>query len=284
MYKSFRPVRRQGRLTNCRKIDLMRRSFSAGGIGLLLWTGLAWPQRPSEPDAQAAIENSRQKGLDYARSLPDFVCTEVIRRYADRSRSGHWLPTDKLTIKLSYFEQNEQHKLMLIDDKPTDRRYESLDGAIGIGEFGGTLHSIFDPVSESTFHWESWKTVRKHGAAVYSYVVQPSRSHYVLVSATPGGLRKAIVGYHGVLEIDRETGDVLHFTYEADHIPRELLLDYAVTTVDYDLADVGGRDYLLPVRSQSEVHSPRLSARNESEFREYRKFGSDSTITFGAGK
>ena len=74
-------------------------------VGFLVWAALAAPQRPSESDAQAAIENTRRKALDYARSLPDFVCTEVIRRYTDTSQRMHWIPTDKLTIKLSYFEQ-----------------------------------------------------------------------------------------------------------------------------------------------------------------------------------
>jgi hypothetical protein len=253
-------------------------------IGLLAWAAGAWPQRPSEPDAQAAIEKTRQKALDYARSLPDFVCTEVIHRYVDPRQRGNWIPTDKLTIKLSFFQQMEDHKLMLIDDKPTGRKFESLEGATGEGEFGGTLHSIFDPTSEATFHWESWKTVRKHRVAVYSYVVDVANSHYQMVTGVPGNSRQAIVGFHGVLDIDGESGAVLHFTYQADRIPKPLQLDFALTTVDYDFADVGGRDYLLPARSETEMRGPAMSVRNQMEFREYRKFSSESTVTFGDGK
>jgi len=47
---------------------------------------------------------------------------------------------------------------------------------------------------------------------------------------------------------------------------------------------VGGRKYLLPARSQTEIRSPQLSVRSDTNFREYGKFSSDSIITFGDGK
>ena len=262
----------------------MIRRLTPASVVLLAGVTLAWPQRPSGPDAQAAIEKSRRKALAYAKSLPDFMCTEVIRRYVDPQRRSAWLPSDKLTIKLSFFQQTEEHKLMLIDDKPTGRKFDSLEGATGEGEFGGTLDRIFAPSSEASFRWESWKNQRNHRAAVYSYVVQVAHSNYLMVSGIPGDNQQAIVGFHGELEIDRESGAVLHFTYQADRIPLRLGLDYALTMVDYDYADVGGRNYLLPARSETEMRGPQLSVRNEIEFREYRKFSTESTITYGDRK
>lgn len=266
-------------------------------IGLLVWTSFAWGQRPSDADAAALIERSRQKALDYARSLPDFVCTEVIRRFSqnapDHPRNGvrgpwvplpfRWVPTDKLTVKLSYSQLKEEHKLISINDRPTDLKYEGLTGGTGAGEFGGTLQNIFQTAAQTAFRWESWKTVRRHRRAVYAYQVDVTHSHYMVVTGAPGATRQAIVGFHGNLEIDRETGEVLHFTYLAE-IPKELNLDQADTTVDYDLADVGGRDYLLPVHSQTEMRSPRLSVRNDVDFREYRKFSADSVIDYTVAK
>ena len=57
-----------------------------------------------------------------------------------------------------------------------------------------------------------------------------------------------------------------------------------MTTVDYDFADVGGRNYLLPSRSETEIHAISLRARNRMEFHDYKKFGADSLIDFGTGK
>jgi hypothetical protein len=54
--------------------------------------------------------------------------------------------------------------------------------------------------------------------------------------------------------------------------------------VNYDFADVGGKPYLLPASSETEMLSLELWARNHTEYREYRKFSADSTIRFGEGK
>jgi hypothetical protein len=258
----------------------MSRAFSGACICWLMGTALAWAQRPSDPDAAAIIEKSRQKALDYTRSLPDFVCTEVVRRYVSDGRVSRWRQIDTLAIKLSYFQHAEEHKLELIDGKPTERKYEELENATSSGEFGAVLREIFDPASEAAFDWESWKNLRKHRTAVYQYAVSAAHSPYVLKSDN----RRAIVGIHGVLEIDSETGEVLHVTYAAYDVPKELGLKSAVSTVDYDFAEVGGRDYLLPVRSEMEMHGPRAWVWNKMEFREYRKFSADSTIKFGEGK
>jgi hypothetical protein len=47
---------------------------------------------------------------------------------------------------------------------------------------------------------------------------------------------------------------------------------------------VGGRRYLLPAHSITEIDSPRLSVRSDTEFRKYGKFSSDSVVKFGDGK
>jgi hypothetical protein len=83
------------------------------------------------------------------------------------------------------------------------------------------------------------------------------------------------------LEIDRETGAVLGLTYEADSIPKQLRLDSAATTVAYNFTGVGGRNYLLPANSETELRSPQGWTRNRMTFRNYGKFSSESFITFG---
>ncbi len=279
----------------------LTRAFLPALGALLVWTSLAQAQRPSEADAAAIIEKSRDQAMAYARSLPDFVCTEVIRRYAavrpqptrgpgrssgmmQSSVATKWTSTDKLTVKLSYFQQREDHTLVLVNDKPTGLKYDGLVGGTGSGEFGGTLQSIFERDAQTVFKWESWKSVRRHRAAVYSYNVEAEHSHYLVVNGVPGDTHEAVVKFHGTLEVDRETGEVLHFTYTADQIPKDVKVDRVSTTVDYDIADVAGRNYLLPTHSETQIYSPGLSVMNEMDFREYRKFSADSTIEFGVGK
>jgi hypothetical protein len=274
----------------------MIRAFQPALCGLLVWASAGWAQRPSEADATAAIERTREKALAYTRSLPDFMCTEVIHRYQENrpavgaigrtwvNPTTKWLPTDKLTVKLSFFQQKEEHKLIAIDDKTTDRNYTELTGGIGAGEFGGTLQGMFDPASQTAFRWESWKNVRKHRIAIYAYRVEAAHSRYAVINGAPGHTHQAIVGFHGTLETDSETGELLHFTYVADEIPADVKLDKVSTAVEYDFADVGGRTFLLPARSQTMIQSPEVSVRCDTEFRQYAKFSSDSIIKFGDGK
>jgi hypothetical protein len=244
---------------------------------------IVWAQRPTDADATALIERGRQNALEYTKSLPDFECTELVRR-STNLRGGGSIPTDKLTILIRYFQHKEDHKLILIDNKPADRTFEDLQGAIGSGEFGSTMSAVFEPSTQTSFHWESWKTERKRRTAVYVYKVDVERSRYHLFNGSGSHMRQAIVGYHGVLEIDSETGEVRHFTYVADRLPKDLVLQSASTTVDYAFAEVGGQEYLLPARSVVELQGPGGTSRNVIEFREYHKFSADSSIAFGPAK
>jgi len=270
--------------------------------GFLLVPALMSAQKPSDSDAAAFIEKSRQKSLAYAHSLPDFVCTEVISRYKRDATAGaitqvsgrratttnpvpDWLLLDKLTVNLSYFQQQEAHELKLINGNPTHQTFESLDfGIIGTGEFGGILKSIFDPDSHTSFQWKNWKSARGHPLAVYVYQVEEIHSSHYIQGGPLGNIHQAIVGFHGMLEIDRETGEVVHLDHAADRIPPELLWSNAVTEVDYDFIDVAGNRYLLPVHSETNMDGKTASLKNKSEFRDYRKFDTRSKVDFGVDK
>jgi hypothetical protein len=246
---------------------------------LLLCAVLAWGQRPSDAEAAALIERSRQKALDYANSLPAFICSEVIHRYAAASE-GVWSLTDTLTVKLGYSQQIEMHKLELINGMPTDRNFDDLGGATSSGEFGGVLRVIFDPASKTALDWYSSRAVRNRRAAVYRYAVAAANSPYYVEHRK----RKGIVGLHGTVTVDSETGEVLALTYMAYDIPKKLEVQSLIGSVEYDLANVGGGTHLLPARSEMEMHASELWTRNKMEFRDYRKFSADSSIEFGPVK
>jgi hypothetical protein len=249
-------------------------------------------------EASDILEKGREKALAYARSLPDFVCTEVIQRYRmqttdrltlpgvpGRTSRMDWTPIDKLTVALSFSQQKEDHRLELVDGAPTKLQYDSLDiGVTSTGEFGGMIRHIFDPDARASFHWEGWKKVRDRRVGVYGYTVAADRSQYFVEHRARGAeVRRAVVGFHGTVEIDSETDDVLHFDYTADHIPTAIKLTHTATAVDFDLVDVGGSPYLMPVRSETELDGQN-SFRYHTEFRAFGKFAVASTVDFGADK
>lgn len=274
----------------------MRKSVHAL-TGFVLVSTLMLAEKPSSTDAAALIEKSRQKSLAYARSLPDFVCTEIISRYklgasarttavpgvraAITEPASDWRLLDKLTVNLSYFQQREAHELKLLNGKPTSQTFDSLGaGVTSTGEFGGILGSIFDPGSQTSFRWESWKNVRRRPVGVYAYQVEEIHSTYYAKGGAPGNMREAAVGFHGTLEIDRQTGEVVHLVHVADRIPAELRMSKAVTEVDYDVINVAGNRYLLPVHSQMRLDHKTGALKNEVEFRAYRKFDVGSKVDF----
>jgi hypothetical protein len=241
-------------------------------------------ETPGRAASAALIEKSRQISVAYAHSLPNFVCTEVVSRYRLDARRA-WRPLDKLTVSLSYFQQHETHELKLLDGLPTDRKFNSADigGMTSTGEPGGILTSIFDPASETSFHWKEWKALRDRPVGVYDYEVKQVHSTYYVETGKPGKMRRAIVSFHGTLKIDRDTGEVLYLDHVTGRFPSDSDVR-AVTEVDYGVVDVAGNRYMLPLHSQTRLDRGINATKSESEFQDYRKFEVGSKLEFGAEK
>ena len=238
-------------------------------------------QKPSAEEQARLLEQVREAALNYTRSLPDFICTQVVKRYVDVTGRDRWALIDTLTVKLSYFGQKEDYKLLSIDDKPTNLEYMKTGGAASKGEFGTVLYMVFDPKSATGFQWNNWTTIRKRRAAVYAYRVERAHSQYVVsVQEGRGGSRQTLVGFHGEIFADRETNMVLHMTTVAE-VPAGFPMRQAVTNLDYDFTEVGGREYLLPLKAEVEMWSTKLHTRNSVGFHSYQKFQSETTISFG---
>jgi hypothetical protein len=249
-------------------------------------------QTPTAAEQARFIEEARATALGYSEFLPDFVCTELIHRSA--SDDGNWRSLDAVTLQLTYAGKKENYKLV-VGGKVSNENFLSVGGALSAGEFGSTLRYIFEPSSETAFHWEKAGTVRKTPVWVYSYRVPRAASHYVLAFDGGVGQRTAIVGYHGLVEIAQETNRALRVTMEADDIPAGFAIQGSTTSIDYAFADVGGKQYLLPASAESTmIYQPNRSEVKESvrnlrpktmrnllEFRDYRKFAVDSDIDFG---
>jgi len=262
---------------------------------LCLTAVAGWCQRPLPAEQDRVIEATRQTALNYARWLPDFICTEIIKRYDAYGPRANFQSVDTLTIQLSFFRQRETYKLMLHNGRPTDQTYESVAGAFTKGEFGSDLAMIFEPESKTEFQWKSSANVRKHRVSVYSFRVDQANSSYALIV----GHDTVHTAYHGTLDIDPETNLVYRLASVAD-IPAGFPVAECSTTIDYDFVDVSGNRYLLPVHTESlaadvppKSAAPMPSVRrggtvmptqtrywNVADFRSYRKFSADSKLTF----
>jgi hypothetical protein len=246
----------------------------------LLAVGAPAVAQQLEPEQASLLEQAREAAIRYSASLPDFICTEVVRRSQDPQGSGRWRPMDTLTVKLSYFGHKEDYKLMQINGKPTLLEYLYAGGALSTGEFGTRLYSVFDPHSQGEFRWKGWTTLRKRRVARFSYHIARQHSIFLIqYGAVPAGPNAIIVPYHGEVYVDDETHMVLRLTQQAE-IPQGFPITANESTVDYEFAAVGGKPYLLPTHAYVKTRSGKYVTENNVEFREYRKFQTEANISF----
>jgi hypothetical protein len=246
----------------------------------LLAAGAPAAAQQPEPGQAGLLEQAREAAIRYSASLPDFICTEVVRRSQDPQGNGRWRSTDTLTVKLSYFEHQEDYKLMQINGKPTVLEYLYVGGALSTGEFGTRLYSVFDPHSQGEFRWKGWTTLRRRRVARFSYHIAREHSIFrIQYGDVPVGPNAIIVPYRGEVYVDDETHMVLRLTQQAE-IPNGFPISANESTVDYEFAAVGGKQYLLPTHAYVKTRSGKYVAENHVEFREYRKFQSEATISF----
>ncbi len=238
---------------------------------------------PSPEEQDKVIEQAREYAMNYTKSLPDFLCTQITRRYVDPHATQFWGLEDTLTAHVSYVDHKEDYKLTSRNGKSvTNSSIWSVGGANSAGEFGSMMAEIFDPNTEASFRWERWATLRTRRAYVYAYQVAQPRSRWkVSYGRDSGGESKAetVPGYHGLIFVDHDLLAVVRITLVAE-LPPEFPMQQVEDTLDYDLATISGHEYLLPLRAVVLMREGTHHSKNEVEFRLYRKFTGVATITF----
>lgn len=259
-------------LAELRRLQRLSFSLPKPSPAAVLDAGLV----PSAEEQARTLDAAREKALHYNRSLPDFICTESVQRYNDSKGKL----VDTLTMKLSYFGQKENYQLLTVNGRPTFLSYDAVGGVITQGEFGSLLDEVFELRSAAEFHWDHWTTLRGRPTGVYTFSVSAARSHYRMEAHTPNGATTAVVGQHGLIYVDRDSSNTVRVYAAADTIPHDFPVQSASTILDYDFSDIGGKPFLLPLRAVTRMDTYEAVTRNEVAFTAYRKFASDSNITF----
>lgn len=237
------------------------------------------PAAPSQAEQDRIIAEVRRNSLNYTKALPDFVCLQVTRRYYDPSGlEMDWFKADEVKTRVSYFDGHENYEVVSINNQVTDKGILELGGATSRGEFGSMLRDLFAVSTDAVFSWARHSLLRGKAVYVFRLHVPTRRSRWTL-SVEQG--REIIAGYSGLLYVDKETERVLRMDVEVVDIPPDFPLREASTRLDYDYIDIGGQDFLLPLKGRVGMRSGKILSRNDVEFRLYRKFSAESTISFG---
>jgi hypothetical protein len=244
---------------------------------------------PSSEEQAAIISEVREYALNYSKTLPDFICTQVTRRYAapvPGTRYGGsagseptWYAQDTLTIKLSYFEQKEDYKLILVNNSMTTQDYKTLGGATSTGDFGSMMREIFEPATQAKFEWDHWGTLRGRRVLAFSYRVAQFRSQWHINYDRKLDI---VPAYKGLVYVDKQTHQVLRVTLDAEDIPASFPIRRADTILDYDFQEISGHTFLLPLKATTIMAASDYMTKNDEEFRVYRKYSAESDIKFDA--
>jgi len=235
------------------------------------------PPTPPTEEQLKIIEEVRENALAYTNNLPNFICLQVTRRLVQFRPDDNWQTQDVIQARLAYNEKKENYQLVSINDRITDRPYESLGGATSTGEFGSLLHGIFREESQARFTWVGTGTLRGRPVYEYDYAVDKERSRWSIIWQKADMI---VPAYRGHIWVDAEAKQVLRLTMEAVDIPREFPINEARTGLDYDYAKISGRPYLLPLLAQVDMREGKISTRNEIQFRQYRRFTADTKLVF----
>ena len=250
-------------------------------------TAATWPQ---------FLESVRQIALAYTDALPDFTCTQHVLRRAKFGASGNWETVDQVVAEVSYHEKGETYKVLTIDDQPPSPDIDiKKQGVLAEGDFGNALYLLFAPASNASFRMEGQDRVRGRRTVRARFYVPQSSSNYEI---TLGG-QKVTTAYNGRCWIDLATRQVIRFESAAQDIPASCPARKSSRSTEYDLVEIGGAKYWLPVRSLvtlqliNELHQPPIDfyksiygrgngsfypvveAQNEMEYKHYRKFGTE---------
>jgi VWFA-related protein len=234
---------------------------------------------PPGSEQELLLASARQAALDYASRLPNFLCTQTVRRSADHGRG--FSPVDTLTVEVGYYEGQDRYRLTEVDSAPAHTQYGDQRGTISQGEFGSNLRKIFDPAAAADFRFVRWTTLNGRRAAAYSYRVERSKARYQIMAGVNDKVMLEQVGLRGEVIIDRETSGILRLNYMADAIPQGFAIRRTNVTVDYGEVGIGDKRYPLPLKATVELQDKSGISRNEVSFHSYRQFSSDSRLNFG---
>ena len=237
------------------------------------------PPPPSAEEQERIIEAARENALSYTDRLPDFVCLQLTRRYVDPTGlEMDWLKRDEIKTRVSYFEHKENYEVLSVNDRVVSNRgMFELGGANSTGEFGSMLSELFDPRTGTRFRWARHSLLRRRPVYVFHYQVLRGRSRWRIRFDNS---REIVTAYRGLVYIDKESEQVLRIAMSATGIPADFPIQEASSRLDYDFAEISGREFLLPLKAQMNMRQSKFLIRNNVEFRLYRKFSAESTLTF----
>lgn len=225
------------------------------------------------PEQNAILDRVRAYATNYTASLPNFVCVQDTRRMTADAKGKPWKPIDLISQKLNFVSGRESYEL-ISQERPKKKTRTPLT-VFSRGEFG-TLMKLVLVRDSANFGWLGWDQIQGQKVAVFAYRVPLNQTSLKIEG--DGGI--AMVAFHGLISAVPETGAVYRITTEAEDIPPGMPFQRMGSDMEYGPVVISGQNYLLPVKTTLSSAAGAALFRNQADFKDYKKFGSESTITF----
>ena len=237
---------------------------------------------PDSVRQQKILDSMKDYARNYTANLPNFLCVEVTNRFIDPRSQENYRSGGKIMARVRFYEGQEKYEVYSVNGKMQDTgSMMEVGGSVSTGEFASLMRSIFDPGSDATFNWERWGKLRGRVMAVFSYSIDSGHSSYRIShgSEKEGG-EQIITAYSGSVYADPETGEVTRIKFQAIDLPRSFPVKATTETLDYDLVDISGQKYVLPLAAKLWMKAEDGESKNDIEFRAYRKFETGADIKY----
>ena len=235
------------------------------------------------------IASTRRRVNEAFDGLPNFRAKLVTSMFLSNTKKVKWVPNGVIAAEVAFEGGRELYSEIQVNGKRPasapltgDADYmRSFNNAWSSGDFETISHCVFSGLEDSDFHKTG--TERDAAGEIATYEFAGGRASTCV--AVRADSQIAYSSYKGMLKVRTQTEDVVHVELEATDIPKGFPLDRAERSVDFGVVRVGAEQYLLPSTGYwfGCYRNSYYCFLNRVDFKEYRRFKSDSTVRFNAG-
>lgn len=244
----------------------------------------------SRADAgEELIASARRKVDDAFERLPNFRAREVTSMFHSTTKKVKWVPNGVISAEIAYEEGLESYSdIQLNGKRPTDAPtsanadyMRSFHNAWSTGDFESIAHCVFSGLEDSEFRRAGTEHHADGDSEVYEFTGDRASTCVAVRSAA----QVAFPSYRGSLKVKLDSQQVVHVELEATDLPKGFPLDRAERSVDFGLVQIGAEQYLLPTTAYwfGCYRNSYSCFLNRVDFREYRRFASESVVQFSKG-
>lgn len=249
------------------------------------------------------------------RQFPNLMATRETAGFEDRPEEDVLQPLgmvglDYLPLHLvgkSSFAVTYRDRKEVKDEKASKGMKQQgapITGLVTSGEFGPILNTVVADALKGAIAWGRWEGGATGRVAVFHFSIPEAKSsYYVKFCCYMDGFRgdgqpdmeifNQRAGYHGDITFNPSDGSILRVSLQAEMPPTGIVPNAGIV-IEYSPVEIGGKTYICPSRSVSilQAHAgqqqgmyskanyqgPVKTFLNDVEFKQYRRFGSETRI------